>query len=362
MEFDFYYGTQADQFSFIKIPKVMLTEESFSSLSLAAKILYGLLLDRMSLSMKNEWLDKENKVYIIYQISEIQEDLGFSKKKAIDCLGELEKFGLVEKKKRGFGLPSIIYVKNFIVGANEAYKSDENGTSRGVDFGTSGEGDNHNEIVKNSENIVEFSEKDADKGGICTRGVDIGTTRGVDLGTSRGVNLGTSRGVNLGTSEVPDWEPLNSNTKYNNTNISHTNLILSADESENRYDEMDDYETYKEIVKENVEYDALIERHPYEKERIDEILELLLETLISKNSSIVIASDSYPIELVKSKLLKLDISHIEYVIECLANNTTKIKNYKKYVLATLFNAPNTISGFYRAEVNHDMPQFARKMC
>ena len=84
----------------------MLTEGIFSTLSLQSKVLYGVLLDRMSLSRKNGWLDKENKVYIIYQINEIQENLGFSKKKAIDYLAELEKFGLVEKKRRGLGLPS----------------------------------------------------------------------------------------------------------------------------------------------------------------------------------------------------------------------------------------------------------------
>ena len=80
MEFNYYYGSEADQFSFVRIPKAMLTEEMFSPLSLQAKVLYGVLLDRMCLSMRNGWLDKENKVYIIYQIAEIQDDLGFTKK------------------------------------------------------------------------------------------------------------------------------------------------------------------------------------------------------------------------------------------------------------------------------------------
>ena len=88
MKFNYYYGAQADQFSFVRIPRIMLTGKEFQVLSMAAKMLYGVLLDRMSLSMKNGWLDKENKVYIIYQIAEIQEDLGFSKKKAIDYLAE----------------------------------------------------------------------------------------------------------------------------------------------------------------------------------------------------------------------------------------------------------------------------------
>lgn len=84
MNFEYYYGTQADQFSFIRIPRILLLDEAFSALSLSAKVLYSVLLDRMGLSMKNKWLDEENKVYIIYQITEIQSDLGFSKKKAMD--------------------------------------------------------------------------------------------------------------------------------------------------------------------------------------------------------------------------------------------------------------------------------------
>ena len=84
--FNYYYGSQADQFSFIRIPKIMLIDNTFSDLSLQAKVLYGVLLDRMSLSRKNGWLDAENRVFIIYQIGEIQKDLGFSKKKSIDLL------------------------------------------------------------------------------------------------------------------------------------------------------------------------------------------------------------------------------------------------------------------------------------
>ena len=83
MNFEYYYGTQADQFSFIRIPRILLLDEAFSALSLSAKVLYSVLLDRMGLSMKNKWLDEENKVYIIYQITEIQSDLGLRKKQWI---------------------------------------------------------------------------------------------------------------------------------------------------------------------------------------------------------------------------------------------------------------------------------------
>jgi len=114
MTFNYYFGSQAEQFSFVRIPRIMLTDAAFQELSLASKVLYGVLLDRMSLSMKNNWFDEENRVYIIYQIGEIQEDLGLTKRKAMVLLSELEDFGLLEKKRRGHGLPNILFVKSFM--------------------------------------------------------------------------------------------------------------------------------------------------------------------------------------------------------------------------------------------------------
>ncbi len=105
-------------------------------------------------------------------------------------------------------------------------------------------------------------------------------------------------------------------------------------------------------------YEILAERYPYDIDLIDGIYDLLLEMVMSKSENMVIASNQYPTELVKSKFLKLDSEHIQYVIDCFKANTTKVNNIKKYLLATLFNAPTTIGGYYQAEVNHDMPQYA----
>ena len=113
MGYDYFYGEQADQFSSIRIPKALMTEEIFTTLSIQAKILYGLMLDKMGLSIQMNWMDEENRPYIIYTIQEIQEDMNISKKKACDVLYELVEIGLVEKKRQGLGLPSMIYVKKF---------------------------------------------------------------------------------------------------------------------------------------------------------------------------------------------------------------------------------------------------------
>lgn len=112
--FDYYYGAEAEQFTFYMVPQVLLKNEKFRKLSSDAKLLYGVLLNRMQLSRRNGWIDEENRVYIIYRIAEIQEDFGCSNKTAGIVLNDLQRFGLIEKVRRGQGKPDLIYVKNFI--------------------------------------------------------------------------------------------------------------------------------------------------------------------------------------------------------------------------------------------------------
>ncbi|MCI7791887.1 MAG: replication initiator protein A [Lachnospiraceae bacterium] len=347
MEFNYYYGEEAEQFSFIRIPKIMLTEERFSPLSLSAKILYGLLLDRMSLSARNGWLDEEKRVYIIFKIEEIQDILGFSKKKSIDYLNELEQFGLVEKKRRGLGLPSILYIKSFML------PEEENGTSRGVEIDTSVKAKKGTD----TEEIVEETVNDQSENLEISVSGDEFCVRGVDLGTSGGAEIALQEVSKREPLEVSFSAPLNNNTKIINTknNNIKSNPILSEQDGMG----MDETNAYKELLMENIEYPYLLERYPYDQELVEGILDIMLEAVLSQKEYTVIASDSYPTELVRSKFLKLNYGHIEYVVGCMQSNTTKVRNIKKYLLAALFNAPSTISGYYRAEVNHDMPQFAR---
>ena len=117
MNLDYYYGIEADQFAFFRIPKLLMKDESFKGISNTAKLVYGMLLDRMALSMKNGWLDDTGRVYIYYSIDELCEDLNCSKPTVVKLLAELDSvkgIGLIEKKKQGFGKPDRIYVKNFI--------------------------------------------------------------------------------------------------------------------------------------------------------------------------------------------------------------------------------------------------------
>ena len=173
--------------------------------------------------------------------------------------------------------------------------------------------------------------------------------------------------VNPGQAKPEQAEPgqenpaqLNTNpqkTKKSKTDRSRTyqSIYPAEPEVESCSDWMDRIDTvnaYREIIKSNVEYDILTER--YGAERMDEAVELMLEVILSKRPYIRIAGDDFPREVVRSRFLKINSSHLEYVFDCIDKNTTKVGNIKAYLLAALYNAPATMDSYYRAEVNHDL--------
>ena len=113
-------------------------------------------------------------------------------------------------------------------------------------------------------------------------------------------------------------------------------------------------EEYREYIRENIGYDALLEDLPGDRERVDELVELLTETVCSQREYIRIGGNDLPTEAVRSRLLKLDGEHIRFVLDCLERNTTRIRNIRQYLLTTLYNAPTTIDNYYTALVSHDL--------
>ena len=298
MTFNYFYGTEADQFSFYRIPKALFTDSYFKDLSSDAKILYGLMLDRMSLSIKNQWFDDKNRAYIYFSIEDIMELLNCGRNKAIKSMRELDDetgIGLIEKRRQGFGKVNVIYVKTFMPEKTDEKKFDE-------------------ELQKFKKKLQE-------------------------------VYILNSNNTNLSDTEMID---------------NKSNHIISVDEkrfdSDNR---SEDYQAYENLVKETIDYESLEVTHHDDMRQVDEIVNLIVETVMCKNDKILIASNWYPASLVKKKFLMLTYSHIEYVLHCMRGNTTKVKNIKKYLLAALFNAPSTMNGYYQAEVNHDMPGLVR---
>lgn len=317
LQLDYYYGIEAEQFSFYRVPRLLIKDERFKKLSSDAKLLYGLMLDRMSLSIKNEWFDEDNRAYIIYTIDSIMEDLGCGKEKAVKVLAELDSvkgIGLVEKVRRGLGKPDIIYVKNF---ASLAENVDEKKS-------------------ENTDKITEVGKSDFKKS-----------------------ENRTSRSPEIELQEVGESNP--NYTNYNQTDLNYTeesyiNPIIQSDSGKkDTMDVMDDVQTYIELIKENISYDHHMQYDGYGKRELyDELFQVICEVVCVKRPTIRVAGEEYPYELVKSRFLKLESSHLEYVIGCMQNTTTKITNIKAYMMTSLYNAPTTINHFYQQEVQHDM--------
>ena len=387
MRFDYYYGSQADQFSFIRIPRVMIKDPAFVKLSAYAKLLYSVLLDRMSLSSKNGWFDEENRVYIVYPVTEVQDDLGIGKKKAMEVIAELVEFGLLEKKRRGQGLPSLLYVKSFMTGIENSKLEETEQVCPEVSELVSQESgvlgtDVFDPTHQDMENI-----KPQETAGLTSMAENMPATQELSKQEhlARHGQAG-SEVPNRALQEIPESTlqevskpvllevskpaPLMSQTDnnytYRNYILSHHidtgSTAQSGQPDAMRCDEnaAQKIQAYQELIHENIRYDDLCAEHQYDRERIDGIVDLIMETVLGKDEQIRIASNLYPAEIVRSKFLKLGYEHIDYVLDCLDSNTTKVRNIKKYLLAALFNAPSTMKGYYQAEVNHDMPQYSKR--
>ena len=337
LKFDYYYGIEAEQFSFYRVPRLLIKDERFKGLSSDAKLLYGLMLDRMSMSMKNGWLDDENRAYIIYTIDNIREDLGCSKEKAVKVLAELDAgkgIGLIEKIRRGLGKPDIIYVKNFIIqdeGRKEPSNADVSAEVGKTDF-------------KRSEKPTSRSQEN--------RLQEVGKT---DF--SRSEKL-TSRGRENQLQEVGESDP--NYTDYNQieknyTDMSYTNPINQSTGKADAIDAIDETSAYMALIRDNLEYEFHMKYDQHgDKEMYEEIYETVCDVVCVKRKSIRINGEEYPYELVKSRFLKLNSSHVAYVMGCMRETVTKIANIRAYLITALYNAPSTMSHYYQQEVQHDM--------
>ena len=285
MTLDYFYGQAGELFSFFRIPKALFQEQRFQNLSTDAKTLYGILLDRMSLSVKNEWFDKKGRVFIIFTIEDVKRTLRCADNKATRLLRELEEFGLIERKRRGQGKPCLVYVKNFSAESSK-------------------------ESVKNRDNDDSCGSKIACQDPVKSRGIK---------------------------------------KKENKTEMNNTNLILS-DESE----KMKNRELLEEYFSHSLEMDLLLRLYPDDEDTLYQIVNLLVDTCATNRKLLHIAGDDKPAEVVRSRFMKLNADHIRFVLKCLAENSSPIRNMKQYLLASLYNAPTTMQLSYQNQTNHDL--------
>ncbi len=284
MIFDYYYEGQTAEYPFMKLPKQLFRDKILQELTADAKLLYVLMLDRVSLSEKKDWVDGKKRIYIVFTIRNIKKALNCANSKACDVLKELENVGLVEKKKQGFGKPTLIYVKDCTRFRNPEHENSEN----------------HNSMIPEN-GIYDFRKSECN------------------------------------------------NTKNNKTENIYTYPILSGTD----VDEIDRSEMQKNIT-ERLDMQILYEEYPYDRGILDEILDLITDVLCSKRKNICIAGDEKPVQVVKSQFMKLNMMHIEYVMDCMNKNSVKVRNIKQYLLATIYNAPLTMQSYYQARVNNDM--------
>lgn len=395
IQFDYFRGMEAEQYSFYRVPKVLFTAECFKSLSCEAKVLYGLMLDRMSLSIKNRWFDDEDRVYIIFTVDEIAELMNCGTQKAVKLIKELDTsngIGLIEKKRLGLGKPNVIYVKNFMIKeipnqlmkTDNVQKQEEYFTEETVMGENAGEIADMQSECNFQEEIANLQKQEEQRGKSAisqncenhhSKIVKITNQESSEsqFKNSENHNSGMMKTTNqeFPESQFKNYENQNSGmmkmeiqefpksqsnkTDINKTDFSETDIIQSYQiqsgnlVSYDKRDVIEEMKIYRELIQERIEYKY------HEQEDVDELVELMVEVMMMPDDSTIrIAGVDKPVALVKNRFMKLNYSHIEYVLFCLHRNTTKVGNIKAYLLTTLYNAPLTISNYYQAEVNHDM--------
>lgn len=280
----YFYRGQSEQFAFYRTPKILFTDPEYETLTALARILYGILLDRESLSDKSGWVDDRGRIFVYMTNKTICRLLHISDKTATKLLVELEETDLIQRVRQGQGKPTRIYVKDFL-DTERARLLERNGSD--------------SELGKVSDQVAEI----------------------------------------LRCNE----------TKDNDTKCIETNLISSRDTTSR-----DARAQYRQYFMERLEIDTMKQSYPYDRAVIDEILEIILDTVCSTRKAIGVAGEQRPIDIVKSRFMKLDAGHLEFVLQSMAENTTLIRNMKKYLLAALYNAPLTMNNYYRSLARHDM--------
>ena len=404
--FDYYRGVEAEQYSFYRIPKMLFTDTIFQDLSCEAKVLYGLMLDRMSLSLKNHWMDEEERVYIIFTVNNICDLMNCGTQKAVRLLKELDVktgIGLIEKKRLGLGKPNVIYVKNFMIKDEEGEKqqteqkqsriveieelqdkrqkflNDENHNSGIVKIinqenaeSEVQNSENHNSEKRNSENPLDYEskcqefgknqekiieQKDSIASGAQFKNSENQNSRVVKI-TNQEFSKSQFKNDENHNSEVVKNNILEfSKSQSNKTNINKTDnnqsiLSKNVDLSE---DEMDKINHCRKIVKEQISYTAFEQNKFYRIKLVDELVELMTEIFMMPDESFErVNGTEKSIAVIKSRFCKINQLHIEYVLDSMQKNQTNIGNIKAYLLTALYNSTITMDSYYQARVNYDL--------
>lgn len=325
MKFEYFNGRETASNCYFIIPKALQTDPVLKKLSVYAKYLYGLMLDRMKLSWKNNQVDKEGRAYIYYSTESIQQELGVGRNTVFKLLEELDTdngIGLIERVKLGQGKTSRIYVMR-IVEAEQEFVEDEYA----------------------QEDVQKFNNWDSEEK------AEVSEVQNVNF---KKFKNGTSRSPKSNTLEVYNQDAnKNNNNKNINNNLIH---IYPANSTEVRTDVTRrdaEEEAYREIVTENIAPDRLISIFPCDEGVVQGIVDLMVDTLTSTKDTFMVESQERSANMVKSRFMKLDTFHVESVIAKLLKLPEPPRNPKQYLMTMLYNEPLTMDASIKAEVNRD---------
>lgn len=313
MQFDYFYGNEAEQFTFYRIPKILITSPHFKKISDSAKLLYGLMLDRMSLSIRNGWLDDDNRAYIFFTTNDVMEQMCCGTEKATKMLTELDSekgIGLIERVKQGQGKPAIIYLKKF-------YELED--TARSTKL---------SEIE--SQDFQESKNK-------------------------------TFENRKSGLSEIESLEFRKSKCNYNNINntdinyiypINQDNYNIQNSDTQTEEEWIDRYTKTVDEIKKQIDYDYLINHA--ERDIVDEVVNIMAEVMTVYRPKYKIEGDFIEYNAVVNKFRQITAQKLEICLLAYSRKIQRIKNPKAYWISTLYNIPLTSEIVLQNMINSDI--------
>ena len=337
MQFDYFYGSEAEQFTFYRIPKILITSQFFKKVSDSAKLLYGLMLDRMSLSIRNGWLDDDNRANIFFTTNDVMEQMSCGTEKATKMLAELDSekgIGLIERVKQGQGRPAIIYLKKFY-DLEDKDTTSQSSTSK-----------NENQAFEESKNKTFENRK--------TRLSEIESQ---EFRKSKNKTF-ENRKSRVSETESQDFRK--SKCNYNNINYTDINYIYpinqdsyniqNSDQTEERW--IDRYTKTVDEIKKQIDYDYLI--NYAERDIVDEVVNIMAEVMTIPRPKYKIEGDFVEYDAVLNNLKKITAEQLEVCLLAYSRQRQRIRNPKAYWISVLYNIPLTSNIVLQNMVNSDM--------
>ena len=336
MQFDYFYGNEAEQFTFYRIPKILITSPHFKKISDSAKLLYGLMLDRMSLSIRNGWLDDDNRAYIFFTTNDVMEQMCCGTEKATKMLTELDSekgIGLIERVKQGQGKPAIIYLKKF-------YELED--TARSTKL---------SEIE--SQDVQESKNKTFEN-----RKTRLSEIESQDFRESKNKTFENRKS---GLSEIESLEFRKSKCNYNNINntdinyiypINQDNYNIQNSDTQTEEEWIDRYTKTVDEIKKQIDYDYLINHA--ERDIVDEVVNIMAEVMTVYRPKYKIEGDFIEYNAVVNKFRQITAQKLEICLLAYSRKIQRIKNPKAYWISTLYNIPLTSEIVLQNMINSDI--------